>query len=180
MIPAVIAQIKFVATYMLVSVWPGLLCGGGILASLIMPPPGSEWPFAANVLMWVGIVTMIASLALLLKKLFGRQPSINEILSGLVSVGHLEDYKKEQHLRHRGLEEQISKVRHDTDERMNSDLKRTLESFQDIFRRGEERDVVIGRMRDSMSRLQERTETHIRKFDSLDAKMDRLIDRLQK
>lgn len=175
MIEPMIAQLRFVATYMEPSAYPSLLGGLGVVTSLVMPPPGSEWPFAANVLMWVGILTMLASFTLVMKKLLGRAPSLNEILTGLVTCASLEDYKKEQHLRHRGLEEQISALRHDTDARQNSDLVRTEKTLAEIFVRLGERERTFGEMRDQISRLAERTETHIRKLDQYDTKLDNLL-----
>jgi hypothetical protein len=47
--------------------------------------------------------------------------------------------------------------------------------IDDAMKRSAERDHVISELRDSMSRLQERTETHVRKLDSNDMKMDNLL-----
>lgn len=163
----VIAQFKFVATYLVPAVWPSVLYGAAILASLVMPPPGSEWPFAANVLMWCGILTMLASLALLLKKLFGRAPSLTEVLSGLVTTKALVDYKEDQRLRSVGLEKQISSIRHDLDKSLTESLQRE-----------ETRAKAIQEMRDSVSRLQERTETHIRTLDRYDQRFEALLQRI--
>lgn len=170
-----ISQLRFVATYMEPSFYPSLLTMSSLFASIVLPPPGSEWPFAANVLMWVGILTMLASFALVMKKLFGRHPSLNDVLSGLVNCATLDDYKKEQHLRHRGLEEQISALRHDTDARQNTDLVRAEKTFAELFARLGERERQLGEMRDQISRLAERTETHIRKLDQYDTKLDNLL-----
>lgn len=180
MIEAVIAQFKFAATYLVPSVWPSLIGALGIAAALVMPPSGSEWPFAANVLMWTGVFTMFGSLALIVKRLFGRQPSLNEILSGLVSVAALNEYKEEQRLRAVGLEKQISDARHNFDERANTDLARTMETFKEVFERGEQRDRDVARLRDTISRLQERTETHLRKLDQYDTKLDNLLREVSK
>jgi TolA-binding protein len=112
----------------------------------------------------LAVLTLLATLALQAKKLFGRQPSLDSILSGLVTVGVLEDFKGEQHRRARGLEEQISKLRHDVDAALNSSIVREGE-------RGKE----IQTMRDIVARLQERTETHIRKLDRYDDRFDRML-----
>ena len=71
------------------------------------------------------------------------------------------------HIRCRGLEEQISKMRHDVDAALNT-----------AFVAAELRGGVITMMRDQVSRLQERTETHIRKLDQYDLKLDTLIREL--
>jgi hypothetical protein len=179
MIPAVIAQLKFVATYMVPSAYPSLLTALSVLAAAVLPPPGSEWPFAANVFMWLGVLLTGASLALVIKQLFRRQPSLNEILSGLVTTksfdGWRDRYIEEQRLRCVGLEKQISDARHSFDERANTDLRRNEETFQKIFKIAESRDTEMGRIRDTISRLQERTETHLRKLDQYDTKLDTLL-----
>jgi len=187
MILVVIAQFKFAATYLVPSLYPSLLMTLSAIAALFAPlaqftapPHGMEWPFVLNAIAWLGVATIAATLALTLKKLFGRQPSLSEVLSGLVSTKTLAEYKEEQRLRSVGLEKQISEARHAFDERANSDLRRTLETFKEVFARGEQRDREMGKLRDSMSRIHERTETHIRKFDQLDGKIDRLIERLPK
>jgi hypothetical protein len=189
MILAVIAQLKFIGTYLVPSFYPSLIMAFSALVAFFWrpfaaifnaPPPGSEWPFVLNVIAWLGVATIAATFALTLKKLFGRQPSLSEVLSGLVSVKTFVDHKEEQRLRSVGLEKQISDARHSFDERMNSDLVRIEKIFTEIFRRGDERDTIVGKLRDSMSRMHERTETHIRKFDQLDGKIDRLIERLPK
>jgi hypothetical protein len=129
----------------------------------------------------IGLISALTVVALVLtvlnqgKRFFGRQPSLNQVLAGLVSVVAWDDYKQEQHLRHRGLEEQISKVRHDTDERFNADLVRVEKVFGEIFKRSEERDRAIDNLAHVVSRLQERTETHVRNFDSLFTKIDNLL-----
>ena len=168
-----IAQLKFVAIFLVPSFYPSLLIVCSTIAAFFGPPlatfsapvPGSEWPFVLNAIAWLGVMTILATLALTVKKLFGRQPSLNSILSGLVSVGVLKEFREEQHRRDRGLEEQISKVRHETDEALNSALVREGE-------RGKE----IQLMRDIVSRLQERTETHIRKLDRYDERLDKLLN----
>ena len=127
-------------------------------------PSGFPLALFFTVAALLAVLTLMATLALQAKKLFGRQPSLDLILSGLVTVGVLKDYKDEQHLRNRGLEEQISKVRHDVDEALNSAMVREGE-------RGKE----IQLMRDIVTRLQERTETHIRKLDRYDDRFDRML-----
>jgi hypothetical protein len=173
-----IAEFKFAATYLAQSTYPALLAALSLFASLIMPPPGSEWPFAANVLMWLGILTMIGSLALIVRQLTRRQPSLNEILSGLMTVKTFDGYKEEQRLRCVGLEKQISDARHSFDERSNTDLVRIEQTFGRIFKLGEQRDRDMGKFRDTISRLQERTETHIRKIDQFDGKLDNLLSKV--
>lgn len=179
---AVIAQFKFVATYLVPSAYPSLLMALSALAAFFaplaqfsVPPPGSEWPFVLNVIAWLGVATIAATFALTLKKIFGRQPSLSEILSGLVSVKTLAEFKEEQRLRDVGLEKQISEARHSFDEVRMSDLARNEDTFKTIFRLSEQRDQSIGKMRDSISRLTERTESHIRKLDQYDTKMDNLL-----
>lgn len=173
-----IAQFKFLATYLLPGAWLWVLTGGGwLLASFGPPPPGSELSWALNFLAWVGVLNLVAGFALIIKKLFGRQPSLSEILSGLVTVKTLDFYKEEQRLRCLGLEKQISETRHSFDERANSDLVRYERTSKQIFSIMGERDQVIGRLRDTIGKLEERTESHIRKFDQLDGKIDRMIER---
>jgi hypothetical protein len=168
MISAMITQLKFVATYLVPSLYPSLLFAlSTVLAAFTAPFPGSEWPFVLNAIAWLGVLTIAATFALTLKKLFGRRPPLDEILSGLVSTKSLKDHQEEQHLRHRGLEEQIGKVRHDTSDALMAALKR-----------GEERDRLISGLTEVISRLQERTENHIRKFDQLDSKLDRALERI--
>jgi hypothetical protein len=176
----VIAQLKFVGTYFVPSFFPAMIALAGSLFGLVfaqMPPPvrGSIEPWLLNLFAFIGVVTLLATLALTLKKLFGRQPSINEILSGLVSVKSLDGYKEEQRLRCVGLEKQISEARHAFDEVRMTDLKRNEETFTRIFALAETRDRDLGKMRDTISRLQERTETHLRKLDQYDTKLDNLL-----
>jgi hypothetical protein len=187
MIPAVIAQLKFVATYLVPSLYPALLMTISAivaffspLVAFTAPPPGSEWPFVLNVIAWLGVLTIAATFALTLKKLFGRQPSLSEVLSGLVSTKSLSEYKEEQRLRCVGLEKQISDARHSFDEVRMTDLKRVEQTFEKIFEIAEQRERDIGKMRDTISRLQERTETHIRKLDQYDGKMDNLLREVSK
>src|SRR4051794_36396443 len=146
----VIAQLKFVATYMVPSLYPALLMMASAVAAFFaplaqfgIPPHGSEWPFVLNVIAWLGVATIAATLALTLKKLFGRQPSLTEILSGLVSVKTLDGYREEQRLRCMGLEKQISDARHSFDERANTDLVRHEEVFKEIFKRADQRDDMM-------------------------------------
>lgn len=142
--------------------------------------------FSPGAIGWtvLGLIAALSVAVLILtginqaRRLFGRQPSFAEIIKTLCSVEDFEDYKKEQHLRHRGLEEQISGARHDFDERANSDLVNSEKVFKDIFDRSEERDRTITILRDSVSALQERTTTHIRSLDALFQKCDRLLERL--
>ncbi|HWM26588.1 MAG TPA: hypothetical protein VNP98_17355 [Chthoniobacterales bacterium] len=139
--------------------------------------------FTPGVIGWtaIGVFTVIAIAAVTFtalnqgKKWFGRQPTFDEIIKTLLSVEDFKIYKEEQRLRNVGLEEQISNARHTFDERVNSDLKRTLETFEVIFRRGGERDQIVAKLRDTVSRLQERTETHLRKLDQYDTKLDNLL-----
>jgi hypothetical protein len=189
MILAVIAELKLAATYLVPGLWPALILAvGSVLAGVmramhllgIAPLPGSEWPFVLNVLFWSGVLATWIGAGVGLKKLLGRQPSLNEILSGLVSTKSLEAYKEEQRLRCVGLEKQISDARHSFDERANTDLARTLQTFKEVFDRGEQRDKDVGRLRDTIARLQERTETHIRKLDQYDTKMDNLLREVSK
>jgi hypothetical protein len=168
MISAMITQIKFVATYLVPSLYPSLLFAlSTVLAAFTAPFPGSEWPFVLNAIAWLGVLTIAATFALTLKKLFGRRPPLDEILSGLVSVKSLNDFQQEQHNRHRGMEEQISKLRHDTSD-----------ALMTAINRGENRDRLISGLHEVISRLQERTENHIRKFDQLDSKLDRALERI--
>jgi hypothetical protein len=175
MILTVIAQLKFVATFMVPSAYPSFLAVLSFIAAGVLPPPGSEWPFAANVFMWLGVLLTAASLALVVKQLFRRQPSLSEILSGLMTVKSFDGYKEEQRLRDVGLEKQISEARHSFDERANQDLVRVEKTFEKIFQIAEQRDRDMGKMRDSISRLTERTDSHIRKLDQYDGKMDNLL-----
>jgi hypothetical protein len=180
MILSVIAQLRFVATYFVPSLYPAVITIAGsifgvLLSQLPSPPRGSIEPFILNLFAVIGIITLLATLALTLKKLFGRQPGINEILSGLVSIKTLAEYKEEQRLRCLGIEKQVSDARHSFDKRANSDLVRIEQTFAKIFELGEMRDKDMGKMRDTISRLQERTETHIRKLDQYDGKMDNLL-----
>jgi hypothetical protein len=180
MILAVIAQLKFVATYLVPSLYPAMitLLGsiiGIVLAAFGPPPPGSVEPWLLNLFALIGVLTLLATFALVLKKLFGRQPSLTEILSGLVSVKTLAEYKEEIRLRTVGLEKQISDARHSFDERANSDLVRIEKTFREIFRRGEERDRAVASLSREMATLTERTENHLRKLDQYDQKLDNLL-----
>lgn len=183
MILAVIAQLKFVATYFVPSLYPSAIMilsaiaafFGPPLAAFTAPPPGTEWPFVLNAIAWLGVAAIAATFALTLKKLFGRTPPLDEILSGLVGVKSFGEFKEEQRLRCVGLEKQISDARHSFDEVRMSDLKRTEETFARIFGLASDRDKELGKMRDTVSRLQERTETHLRKLDQYDTKLDNLL-----
>lgn len=135
--------------------------------SVPLPPAGSEWPWLLNALMWLFVFNGLGGLALIMKKLVGRQPSLNQVLSGLVTVAGLDDYKKEQHLRNRGIEEQVGALRHEIKNEYNS-----------ASLRAEERRHEIAQLRDQVSRLSERTETHVRKLDQMDGKIDRIGERL--
>lgn len=145
------------------------------LAEILLPPAGSQWPFAANVLMWGSILTMFGGLILILKKLFGRQPSFGETLAKLVSIGRFDEYREEQRLRAKGLEAQISQARHSFDERANTDLFHCGKLFDGLINRMSSHDKVAADLRDSVSRLHERTETHLRKLDQYDTKLDNLL-----
>lgn len=179
---AVIAQLKFVATYFVPSFYPSLIMTLSAVAAFFAPlaqfsspAHGTEWPFVLNVIAWLGVLTIAATFALTLKKLFGRQPSLGEVLSGLVSVKTLDGYKEEQRLRCVGLEQQISAARHSFDERANKDLVRVEQTFEKIFKLGEARDRDMGKISATISRLQERTEAHVRKLDAYDGKFDTML-----
>ena len=176
-----IAQIKFVATYLVPGLYPALLLGlstviGAISSTLgFAPLPGSEWPFVLNVLFWMGVLSLAATLTLTLKKLFGRQPSLNEVLGGLISVKAFDAYREEMRLRCLGLEKQISDARHEFDERSNSDLVHADQRFREILDLSEKRSVESQSLIKTVSRLEERTESHIRKLDQYDGKLDNLL-----
>lgn len=137
-----------------------------ILAIFEAPPAGTEWPFVLNVIAWLGVMTIAATFILTLKKLFGRQPSLSSVLSGLITVAVLKEFKEEQVRRDAGLEAQIAAVHDETDTAFNA-----------AFAREGDRERDIREMRDILSRLQERTETHIRKLDQYDSRFDRLLRR---
>jgi hypothetical protein len=112
------------------------------------------------------------------RKLEEVQKKIAQDMKLLVPVAELTEYKEEVRLRCVGLEKQISDARHSFDERANSDLKRTLETFDQIVQRGERRDEIVTGLSRVVSRLQERTESHLRKFDQYDTKMDNLLTKV--
>jgi hypothetical protein len=168
--------VKFTATYLVPSLYPAILVTiGSIIAAFGAPPPGTMEPWLLNGLGWIGVVTLLATLALTLKKLFGRQPSLSEILSGLVSTKTLAEYKEEVRLRTVGLEKQISDCRHAFDAALNTDRVNVAKMIDAVMERSVERDRVIASLSDSMSRLHERTESHVRKLDANDMKMDNLL-----
>lgn len=136
------------------------------LAQFPFPPENVLVPFVWGLLGLLSIAALILSVIVQYKKAFGRVPSLDHIIAGLMTAKAFEDFKEEQRLRHRGLEEQIGKVRHDTSDALMSAMNR-----------GEERDKEIREMGRMIERLQERTETHLRKLDSFDGKLDRLIER---
>lgn len=172
MLNTALKLLKFTATYLVPSLYPAMISAlGFMIAAFQTPREDTIAPWLLNAFAWIGFILILATLALTLKKLFGRQPSLSEVLSGLVTVKTLDGYKEEQRLRCLGLEKQISDARHSFDEALKSDLVRSERIFAEIFQ-------SIGTMRDSVSRLQERTETHIRQFDSLSQKLDRTIERL--
>jgi hypothetical protein len=167
MISALITQLKFVATYLVPSLYPSLLFAfSAVLAVFTAPFPGSEWPFVLNAIAWLGVLTIAATFALTLKKLFGRRPPLDEILSGLVTVASLKEFREEQGRRDAGLETQIAAVHDETETAFNA-----------AFTREGDRERDIREMRDILSRLQERTETHIRKLDQYDGRFDLLLRR---
>lgn len=168
--------LRFVATFLVPALYPSMISTVALfIASLGNPPPGTFEPWILNFFAICGGLLLLASLALTIKKLLGRTPSLDEVLSGLVTTKTLDEYKEEQRLRDKGLEIQISDARHSFDARANSDLKRNLEMFTDVQRRGEQRDTAIAEMERTIARLQERTESHLRKLDSNDTKMDNLL-----
>jgi hypothetical protein len=186
MIAAVIAQFKFAATYLVPGAWQAVIffvsaALGGLTSffhariGAAMPPAGTEWPFVLNVLFWLLVLNAIAGLTYTIMKIFGRKPSLTEVLSGLVDGKTFKDYKEEQRLRCVGLEKQISDARHSFDERANTDLARTLETFKEVFTRGEQRDRDMIKISGTINRLQERTEAHVRKLDAYDGKFDAML-----
>src|SRR3954453_4881487 len=98
----VIAELKFIGSYLVPSFYPSLLMivstvaafFGSPLAQFGPPPAGTGWPFVMNAIAWLAVFTIAATLALTLKKLFGRQPSISEVLSGLVDGKSFKEYKE--------------------------------------------------------------------------------------
>ncbi len=125
-------------------------------------PPQTVWVDFIWGLYGVGLaVIFVLGGVVLYKKAFGRQPSLNAVLAGLVSVPALDEYKKDQDKRFIGLESQINSLR-----------KEMREEYNHSKHQGEERRNEIQALRDQVSRLQERTETHIRKLDQIDNKLD--------
>jgi hypothetical protein len=176
MLNTALNSLKFTATYLVPSLYPAMISALGFaIAVFEAPPQGTIEPWLLNAFAWIGVVTLLATLALTLKKLFGRQPSLTEVLSGLVTTKALAEYKEEQRVRDVGLEKQISAARHSFDERANGDLVRTQTSFREIFGLMEIRDKAIGELSKDVSRLHERTETHLRKLDQYDTKLDNLL-----
>lgn len=183
MIPFVIAQLKFIATYLVPSLYPSLMLAVSfIFASLttlarlaVLPSPGTEWPFVLNVLFWLGVVSLILTIWLTIKKIAARNPSLNEVLSGLVSNKTFDDYKKEQHVRDRGLEIQISDARHSFDETHKTDFVANEKRFEVVFRLISEHDKRNEEFLRANAELQERTKTHIREFDSIKGQIERML-----
>jgi LPS O-antigen subunit length determinant protein (WzzB/FepE family) len=176
MLNTALNSLRFTASYLIPSLYPAMIATlGFVIAIFETPAKGTIEPWLLNAFAWIGVITLIATLALTLKKLFGRQPSLSEILSGLVTVKTLDGYKEEQRLRTLGLETQISAARHAFDARANSDLVRTQETFREIFGQIDQSDRMVGELSKDVSRLQERTETHLRKLDQYDTKLDNLL-----
>lgn len=103
------------------------------------------------------------------------QPFIVSLEEKFVSAENFADHKEEARLRAVGLEKQISDARHSFDERANTDLRRTLETFADVFKRIENNEKAIGAVDRIVGQMEERTQTHIRQLDANDTKMNTLL-----
>lgn len=98
-----------------------------------VPAPSAELlgKFMWGLLGALGVASLVLTVIVQYKKAFGARPPLSEVLAGLATTAHceevrksvgdvktksekdLEDLRAEAHLRARGLEEQISKVRHE-------------------------------------------------------------------
>ena len=183
MILVVISQIKFVATFLVPSLYPSImLMVSFVCASLtsltrlaVMPAPGTEWPFVLNVLFWLGVISLLLTIWLTIKKIAARNPSLNEVLSGLVSVSTMKEYKEEVRLRCVGLEKQISDARHSFDEALKTDFTANEKRFEVIFRLIAEHDKRNEEFLKANAELQERTRTHVREFDNIKGQIERML-----
>jgi chromosome segregation ATPase len=163
-----------------------------------------------NILMnfvWGAIgVLMIAALALVVwnqgKAAFGRTPPLDQVLAGLATVERdvaplmkkLEDVLQKLDTKVDRKEMEASAAdRADIRKELNNRLKAHEQVFSDfrhsyaskdelnaVSLRAETYRQEVLAVRDSTNKLQERTDNHIRKFDSLEQKLDRLIERLSK
>ena len=165
-----------------------------ILAELLdrFSPGAIGWT-VLGVLGFLGAYILVLLAIKVTRETFGKKPPMSSVLREiygkleelkqniekemklLVVDKDLDEYKEEQRLRCVGLEKQISDARHSFDERANSDLRRTLETLKEITDRGEKRDLLFSGFSRHLAKIEERTETHLRKLDQYDSKFDNLL-----
>ncbi len=144
-----------------------ILLGASILAQIPVPPPDLVGRVIWALIAIAAVVVLVLTGIVQWKKAFGRAPPLNEILAGLVSEQTMNEYKKEATRVSDGVSNEITKLRVEV-----------KEEYKAAEERAEERRQELIAMRDQVSKLQERTETHIRQLDKLDGKVDRLLGRL--
>jgi chromosome segregation ATPase len=147
----------------------------------------------------LGVVVLVFTAVEKGRRVFGRVPPLNDVIAGLATIKDLnaintsleeikeslktkidqkemeasaadrEDLRRELNARSKGLELQISDIRHKA---ASKDDLNTVNLRAEAYRH------EVLEVRDQVNRLHERTEEHIRKFDRLSNQMERWIERL--
>lgn len=158
-------------------------------AQIQAPPIDHVGAWLWSALGVIAIVVLILNGVIAVQKVFGRTPPIAEVLAGLATLKHIDatnesidDFKKEMHLRNRGMEEQISALRHEVKGEYHA-LKLAAEDRRESFdeHMGELR-AEVSELRTEVAGMRERTGAQHasveRKVDTIESKLDRLIERL--
>jgi hypothetical protein len=152
------------------------------LGQIQAPPIDGVGRWAWSLIGFLAIILLVLNVVLASKKLLGRNPPLADVLSGMATLKHVDglegriiDLKNEQHARARGLEEQISALRHEMRNEYGA-LKMAADERREIL------DERLAELRAEIAGMRERTTAHHgsleRKVDTLDGKVDRLIERL--
>lgn len=148
------------------------------VAQIPVPPASLVGYVAWGLVSILAIVVLFLSAVVKFKQAFGRTPPINETLAGLATLKHIDacntsiqDLQEEMHLRSRGIEEQVSGLRHETRTELQSIVSVSEDRRDDV----NEKLATIG---GELAKLNERTERHTRSFDAVFTKCDNLLARL--
>jgi hypothetical protein len=168
------------------------------------PPPGiGEW--LRIVLYIVGVLLILLKAWEAAEKRFGHNPPIDHVieqvnvnLKGLTPLKDFEARNEEQRLRDVGLEKQISEVRHEVptikqfaqteDDHLRVDVKNSLDALRkEIIDANNARSRSVGNLHEQLKAAEIKlaavdadNKTLMRKTDSMDNKIDRLLERTPK
>jgi hypothetical protein len=158
------------------------------LAQVQVPPIDGvgQWVWHGIGVLAIGVLVLTAIEKA--KKIFGRTPPLGDVLAGMATLKHVEEakagtdeLKREFHLRSRGLEEQISGLRHELRgeyQASKSSLELSHAELTDhlaLVRSELHQQLKAAEIK--LAAVDADNKSQGRKMESMDTKLDRLLER---